>query len=71
MLLAALGGRDAADRTRIVYGGSVSLANGPTLAALEDVDGLFVSRAAWPPEGYAALTRIVHDAALAKRVPRS
>lgn len=66
-LLVELGGRDAAHRTRIVYGGSASVSNGPVLAALEDVDGLFASRAAWPPEGYAALTRIVRDAALAKK----
>lgn len=66
-LLAELGGRDAALGTRIVYGGSASVTNGAALACLEDVDGLFASRAAWPPQGYAALTRIVHDAALRKK----
>lgn len=59
-------GADAAEATRIIYGGSVNTANGPALIALADVDGLFIGRAAWTPEGFAALVSIVARAAAAK-----
>ncbi len=59
-------GAAAADSVRIVYGGSVTQENGPALAALADVDGLFVGRAAWTPEGFAEIIRIVSRAAAAK-----
>jgi triosephosphate isomerase len=52
-------GEAAAMATRIIYGGSVSPANGEELIALPDVDGLFIGRAAWTPEGFAAMIRIV------------
>lgn len=54
-------GEAAAAATRIVYGGSVSPENGAALIALDDVDGLFVGRAAWTPEGFAAMIRIVAE----------
>jgi triosephosphate isomerase len=53
-------------RWAIVYGGSVNQQNGSALAALLDVDGLFVGRAAWTPEGFADIIRIVSRAAAAK-----
>ncbi|MBS1227070.1 MAG: triose-phosphate isomerase [Proteobacteria bacterium] len=56
-------GQDAADRTRIIYGGSVTAENGPQLIAIDDVDGLFVGRAAWTPEGFARIVEIVAGAA--------
>jgi triosephosphate isomerase len=59
-------GAAAADSVRIVYGGSVNQQNGSALAALADVDGLFVGRAAWTPEGFADIIRIVSHAAAAK-----
>ena len=59
-------GAAAAEAVRIVYGGSVNQQNGAALAALEDVDGLFVGRAAWTPEGFAEIIRIVSRAAAAK-----
>jgi triosephosphate isomerase len=59
-------GANAAEATRIIYGGSVNAANGPALAALDDVDGLFIGRAAWTPEGFAALVTIVARAAADK-----
>ena len=52
-------GEAAAMATRIIYGGSVSPANGEELIALPHVDGLFIGRAAWTPEGFAAMIRIV------------
>jgi len=59
-------GADVASRTRILYGGSVTPRNGPDLVALDDVDGLFVGRAAWNPDGFAQIVAEVADAARAK-----
>lgn len=53
---------------RIIYGGSVTPANGGGLVALADVDGLFVGRAAWTAEGYAAMIDLVSRAATTKGV---
>ena len=36
----------------LLYGGSVNLDNCAAYAALPDVDGLFVGRAAWTPQGF-------------------
>jgi triosephosphate isomerase len=58
-------GQTTAEETRIIYGGSVSPANGAKLIAQPNVDGLFIGRAAWTPEGFAAMVRIVADAKLA------
>lgn len=63
-------GQDAAQRTRLLYGGSVSAENGPEIIALEDVDGLFVGRAAWTPEGFARIIEVVAAAAERKRASR-
>ncbi|HXP98341.1 MAG TPA: triose-phosphate isomerase [Telmatospirillum sp.] len=52
-------GRDIAERTRILYGGSVTAENGSPLIAIEDVDGLFVGRAAWSPEGFSRIVKLV------------
>ncbi len=57
-------GEEAAAASRIIYGGSVNAMNGPALIALADVDGLFAGRFAWTPDGFAALIRIVAQAAL-------
>jgi triosephosphate isomerase len=62
-------GEAAAEAVRIVYGGSVNQQNGAALAALADVDGLFVGRAAWTPEGFADIIRIVSRAAAEKEQP--
>jgi triosephosphate isomerase len=59
-------GEAAAAATRIIYGGSVSPANGAELVALENVDGLFIGRAAWTPEGFATMIRIVADGTRAR-----
>ena len=63
-LLVDVWGDAAAQATRIIYGGSVSPANGAGLIALPNVDGLFIGRAAWTPEGFAAMVQIVADAKL-------
>ena len=59
-------GEDIAQETRIIYGGSVTPENGEEIIALEDVDGLFVGRAAWQAHGFARIIEIVAEAA-AKR----
>ncbi len=65
-LVAKKFGAEAAVAVRIAYGGSVNQENGSALTALGDVDGLFVGRAAWTPEGFAEIIRIVSRAAAAK-----
>lgn len=62
-------GWEVAERTRILYGGSVTPANGPDLVTLPDVDGLFVGRAAWRPEGFARIVAQVAEAARTKSRP--
>lgn len=59
-------GRDVAERTRIIYGGSVTPENGKDIINLDDVDGLFVGRAAWTPEGFARIIELVVNAADSK-----
>jgi triosephosphate isomerase len=58
-MLAEDWGEPAAMATRIIYGGSVSPANGAALIAQNHVDGLFIGRAAWTPDGFAEMIRIV------------
>jgi triosephosphate isomerase len=60
-------GDDAAERTRIIYGGSVTPENGQDIIRIDDVDGLFVGRAAWKPEGFARIVALVSDAAARKQ----
>lgn len=64
-LLRAEWGPETAEATRIIYGGSVSPQNGAGLIALPNVDGLFIGRAAWTPEGFAEMVAIVAQAKLA------
>lgn len=42
----------AGQQVPVLYGGSVNLGNCATYAALPQVDGLFVGRAAWTPSGF-------------------
>ena len=60
-------GEEIAGRTRIIYGGSVTPENGRAILDIEDVDGLFVGRAAWQPEGFARIVELVADAARRKQ----
>lgn len=55
-------GPAAAETARIIYGGSVNRDNAKILAALPEVDGLFVGRHAWTGEGFAEIVRIVAGA---------
>lgn len=67
--LAERHGEGIAAATRVVYGGAVTPQNGPALVALDDVDGLFVGRAAWSPDGLAEIIAIVAQAAARKAAP--
>lgn len=42
----------------LLYGGSVDLENAPKLLPLPEVDGLFIGRSAWDPEGFERIIRI-------------
>ena len=44
---------------RVLYGGSVNPGNAAGLVACPHVDGLFIGRAAWAPEGYIDILRRV------------
>ncbi len=50
----------------VLYGGSVNPSNAEALAAMPDIDGLFVGRAAWQPEGLLSMARQVAPIATAK-----
>ena len=53
--LAALAGRTAADRCRLLYGGSVKPANAADLSAQQDVDGALVGGASLDPQSFAEI----------------
>jgi len=58
-ILAEMAGREAAERARIQYGGSVKPANVKGLMAQPDVDGALVGGASLDPESFAAIVRAV------------
>ena len=60
-------GAEVAEKTRIIYGGSVTPENGRDILAIDDVDGLFVGRAAWKAEGFARIIELVSEAAKKKQ----
>ena len=53
--LASLGGAGAADRCRILYGGSVKPANAEAIAGQPDVDGALVGGASLAPDSFAEI----------------
>ena len=62
------------EETRIngkLYKITVTPENGEQLISIDDVDGLFVGRAAWTPEGFARIIEIVAGAAQSKRSRQS
>ena len=65
-MLAERWGEKVAEETRIIYGGSVTPENGVEIMKLKEVDGLFVGRAAWTPQGFAQIVKIVVEAAKQK-----
>jgi triosephosphate isomerase (TIM) len=57
-----LSARGAADRVRVIYGGSVDLDAVPAILAECGVDGLFVGRAALDPRRFGSIVKLVADA---------
>jgi triosephosphate isomerase len=55
--VASVLGADIAQRTRILYGGSVDPENAASLLALADVDGALVGGASLEPQSFAAIVR--------------
>jgi L-erythrulose 1-phosphate isomerase len=54
--------REATGRdVRVMYGGSVNPANCVALASQPHIDGLFIGRSAWEPDGYLGIVRSVLD----------
>lgn len=52
--------RDATgEEVRVLYGGSVNPDNCVALASEPHIDGLFIGRSAWQPEGYLGIVRSV------------
>ncbi len=49
---------DVARQIPLLYGGSVNRDNCAAYAALPDVDGLFVGRAAWTPQGFVEVLQL-------------
>jgi len=50
--------RDCAHQIPVLYGGSVDLQNAESLLKEPNIDGLFVGRAAWKPQGFIGLAEI-------------
>ena len=50
--------KETSYKTRILYGGSVSTANGKEIIRLEDVDGLAITRSALDPVNFIELIRM-------------
>lgn len=53
----------AGDEVRIIYGGSVKLEDAPAMLARENVNGLFIGRAALDPAVFAGAVRAAEEAA--------
>ena len=60
--LAALAGRAAAERCRLLYGGSVKPANAADLSAQPDVDGALVGGASLDPHSFAEIVNACRNA---------
>lgn len=60
--IAALAGRILGRTPPVLYGGSVSSANAAELVAKSHIDGLFIGRSAWRPEGFVEILEIVAEA---------
>lgn len=57
----ALATRYSARVTAVIYGGSVNPGNVDDILGIPGVQGLFVGRAAWTPEGYLEILRLAGD----------
>lgn len=58
-LIARLAGEILSQRPPVLYGGSVNAGNAVELILQPNIYGLFIGRAAWPPEGYLAILGLV------------
>ena len=67
--LARLGGPGAADRCRLLYGGSVKPANAETITGRDDVDGALVGSASLDPASFAEIVGAARRAAGPGREP--
>jgi triosephosphate isomerase len=54
-------GQKIAERIPVLYGGSVNQQNALTLISQEHIEGLFIGRAAWQPEGFIKIISLVAD----------
>ncbi|MGZ8768761.1 triose-phosphate isomerase [Aeromicrobium sp.] len=52
---------DVGETTPLLYGGSVTREGAPGLIVQDEIDGLFVGRAAWTVDGFAAIARAVAE----------
>ena len=58
-------GREVADKISLLYGGSVNLDNSVEVISQPDIDGLFIGRAAWTPDGYCRILSAISEHAVA------
>ena len=58
-LIKAVAGACLGRPLEVVYGGSVNPGNCRELVEREGVDGLFIGRSAWTPEGYLGIVELV------------
>jgi triosephosphate isomerase len=65
--MASMLGAEIAQRTRILYGGSVDSENAARLWALDDVDGALVGGASLDPRSFAAIVRTAQSRTAARR----
>jgi triosephosphate isomerase len=61
-LIGRLAAATLAKAPPVLYGGSVSTANAAALVSQPHIDGLFIGRSAWQPEGFLDILSIVADA---------
>ena len=52
-------GKETGRKIPLLYGGSVRGENAPELIQRENIDGLFIGRAAWQAESFASIIRTV------------
>nr|WP_314263519.1 triose-phosphate isomerase [uncultured Moellerella sp.] len=54
-------GKEIGLKITLLYGGSVNPSNAVELLCQQDIDGLFIGRAAWSAEGYSALIQLIAE----------
>ncbi|QIA63899.1 triose-phosphate isomerase [Vibrio astriarenae] len=61
LALIELYGKTIAEKVPLLYGGSVNIHNAKMLLRQQNIDGLFVGRTAWHPEGLLRLIRLASE----------